>query len=351
MDFLIPLIIVLIIIVLIASSNQEQFEPARKYASKTILKRSLPKEHQDLLNSRVTKAVVPLTTIQLPKFYDMRVQYPGLVSSPLDQASCGSCWAFASTSAMTDRVRIKTNGSYLNFMTQYTNSDGTQIMIPHYLSPYYLAGCDYCKLSESDKNKFGVKIDEKSCGGQCDGNVIQYTFEYIGKNGLVSNLCNTNPGKYLCFNIADINQKALNGRHCHIFKFKDPRRVNSHGQGELTPDTMEANTESIMLEIFRNGTVVTGIELDTGFQEFFKKDPTGNYTKATGKPDGGHAICLLGWGEEENGTKYWICRNSWSVNWGDKGFFKMLRGENFCGIEEDVWAADPDIAFLLSQKY
>jgi cathepsin C len=45
-----------------------------------------------------------------------------------------------------------------------------------------------------------------------------------------------------------------------------------------------------------------------------------------------HSILLVGYGEE-NGIKYWIGMNTWGTDWGEKGFFRILRGENECNIE------------------
>jgi len=33
----------------------------------------------------------------------------------------------------------------------------------------------------------------------------------------------------------------------------------------------------------------------------------------------------MGWGVQD-GTPYWLCANSWNSDWGDNGFFKILRG-------------------------
>lgn len=44
----------------------------------------------------------------------------------------------------------------------------------------------------------------------------------------------------------------------------------------------------------------------------------GVYQHVTGSAVGGHAIKVLGWGEE-NGTPYWLCANSWNTDWGDNG--------------------------------
>jgi len=46
----------------------------------------------------------------------------------------------------------------------------------------------------------------------------------------------------------------------------------------------------------------------------------------SGKELGGHAVKLIGWGVESDGTKYWKVVNSWNQSWGDNGTFKIVRG-------------------------
>lgn len=46
---------------------------------------------------------------------------------------------------------------------------------------------------------------------------------------------------------------------------------------------------------------------------------------------------LIGWGRE-NGTDYWLGVNSWGSSWGNNGTFKILRGQDECGIESSITA-------------
>lgn len=64
------------------------------------------------------------------------------------------------------------------------------------------------------------------------------------------------------------------------------------------------------------------------------------YKHVAGKMLGGHAIRILGWGVED-GNKYWLIANSWNSDWGDNGYFKILRGADECGIEGQVNAGIP----------
>ena len=57
---------------------------------------------------------------------------------------------------------------------------------------------------------------------------------------------------------------------------------------------------------------------------------------------GGHAVKIIGWGVEE-GVDYWLVANSWNEDWGDKGLFKIKRGNNECGIESRISAGLPKL--------
>ena len=83
-----------------------------------------------------------------------------------------------------------------------------------------------------------------------------------------------------------------------------------------------------MREIQTNGPVVAGFAV---YEDFLAYE-SGIYMHVNGTEQGGHAVRIIGWGEE-SGVKYWLAANSWNECWGESGFFRIERGVDECGIE------------------
>jgi C1A family cysteine protease len=49
-----------------------------------------------------------------------------------------------------------------------------------------------------------------------------------------------------------------------------------------------------------------------------------------------HAVTAVGYGTADDGTKYWLVKNSWSKRWGESGYMRIQRDvdspEGLCGI-------------------
>nr|ABX45136.1 cathepsin B-like cysteine protease 2 [Callosobruchus maculatus] len=94
----------------------------------------------------------------------------------------------------------------------------------------------------------------------------------------------------------------------------------------------------IQLEIIKNGPVVASFTVYADFIHYL----SGVYKfDGESKLLGGHAVRIIGWGIENGTYPYWLVSNSWNERWGDQGLFKIWRGKNECGIEEEITAGLP----------
>ncbi|EYB95969.1 hypothetical protein Y032_0154g2966 [Ancylostoma ceylanicum] len=110
-------------------------------------------------------------------------------------------------------------------------------------------------------------------------------------------------------------------------------RKSYHGDKHFAKHSyyLPDDERAIKQEIFEHGPVVAVFNTYEDFS-YYKR---GIYVHKWGAQRGAHAVKVIGWGSE-NGTDYWLIANSWNTDWGEDGYFRIVRGINNCGIEKEM---------------
>ena len=80
--------------------------------------------------------------------------------------------------------------------------------------------------------------------------------------------------------------------------------------------------EQIQTLLYKYGPTVAAMNADSSVMKYVTDIYNGNCPTRVN-----HAVTIVGYT-----AKYWIIKNSWGSGWGNKGFFKLPRKENKCGI-------------------
>jgi len=244
----------------------------------------------------------------VPDTFDSRTNWPDCwtIQQIRDQSACGSCWAFGAVEAISDRYCTYGVNKNLSVSAQDMNSC-----------------CD-------------------SCGSGCDGGYPSAAWSYWLHTGLVSENCDP-------YSLPSCDHHLANSSNpCPTNEYPTPpcKRQCTNGQTWSKDIHKAASVNSasgeadIQAEIFKNGPVETAFTVYADFLTY----KSGVYIRQSNQVLGGHAVKFVGWGVE-NSTKYWLVANSWNVHWGDMGFFKIIRGVDECGIEDEVDFGDPGTSF------
>lgn len=270
--------------------------------------------------------------ISVPDNFDGRTVWSKYINDIDDQSSCMSCWAYTTLFVLSTRLAIYTKGLYnlklsvakMIFLKKNLHWDNN--------NPSF----DY--LDSNDKQHINM----------CSSNSLLEAWQYLYCFGVCEEKCigykaNVNHGYTSDF---------LFGKSFDICPSTGEEMINHRIDGYYyVPGTAisknllfnSGSEYNIRREIFHWGPCSTVMRV---FDDFLNWDGNGIYkwdSKSKQSSDLGHAIVLIGWGEEK-GVKYWIVRNSWSNKWGvDNGYFKMIRGINNCEIEENVIVGYPTL--------
>jgi len=248
------------------------------------------------------KSPLPYADIALkaPAAYDWRnVNGRNFVTVSRNQhlpQYCGSCWAFATTSALGDRIRIQTQGAFPEAE----------------LAPQVLLNCLQ--------------------GSTCDGGDPNAAYEYMAEKGIPDETCapyeavdNECTPENICKNCQpDFSDPTAD---CSAVSNYTNHVVDEHG-------TLNG-TDAMIAEIYARGPIVCVIAVTDALESY----TGGIFNDTTGAKGLDHAISVVGWGQDGN-QAYWIVRNSWGTFWGERGWFRIVRGVDNLGIESQgcYWA-------------
>ena len=203
------------------------------------------------------------------------------VTSVKDQGQCGSCWTFSATGASEGAWAIKT---------------GTLVD----LSEEQLVEC-----------ATGMQYGSHGCnGGQMEG-----AFKYLIQNGQCSDTT---------YPYTSGNGQSGSCKSCTpVAQFSSCSDVKPNDQISLKGAVAQQ-------------PVAVAIEADT---RYFQSYSGGIMDSPSCGTSLDHGVLIVGYGEE-NGSKYWILKNSWSSSWGEEGYFRILRTDStndpgICGVAMD----------------
>jgi C1A family cysteine protease len=185
-------------------------------------------------------------------------------------SKCGCCWAFA-TVGVTECINAMATGKMVSLSEQ-------QLVDCDHKAPYHDEGCE---------------------GGDFLGGM-----KYIIKNGGIDD---------------DIDYPYL-AEDSKCQKAKAKRSVVTIDGTETVP----RRNETALMQAVAHHPVGVALCVGPYIKEW--RAYTGGIFDIKGchKPLD-HGMVVVGYGEED-GQAYWLLKNSWGAEWGDKGFMKLKRG-------------------------
>ncbi|KAL3273662.1 hypothetical protein HHI36_015092 [Cryptolaemus montrouzieri] len=208
-----------------------------------------------------------------PDSVDWRQQ--GAVTPVKDQGNCGSCWAFSTTGSIEGQLALVENTSVS-------------------LSEQNLVDCSYVDLNSG-----------------CNGGEMPNAFLYVMRYGIEKEEDYPYTGKF---------------SPCLAKPSKVFTKISSYVELPATDEEALKNAIAFI------GPISVSIDATDELQNY----SSGIFNDDSCDPQIlNHGVLAVGYGTE-NGTDFYIIKNSWGESWGENGYFRFVRNQgNRCGIASD----------------